>query len=348
MVDLCGVRGYISAVKSSSIQGKVLITGASGFIGSRLRDRLLDAGLDVLAVRRPGSPEAKRGRSVAARYDDVDGLEAIVREERPDFVLHVAGVTKGVTYADFRRGNVMPTENLLAALGRVRQREGWQGPTRFVHVSSLAAFGPSSPGRPHRESDQRRPIEHYGESKLEAERVVESSEGIPWTIVRPSGVYGPGDGDYFQLFQSAARGWNVFFGNRDRWFSAVYVDDCVRAILDAAVSPAAVGKGYFLCDGAPTTWGDFQACIAEATPRRVRDLHLPEFLVELAAFGGELVTRIDGKPRLFNRQKAKMGAQPAWTCTHESARADFGYAPEVDQREGIRRAFEWYQRERWL
>jgi nucleoside-diphosphate-sugar epimerase len=327
-----------------TIQGTALITGASGFIGGHLRDALLDAGADVVALRRAGSPEPKRGRSAVVDYDDRDALRRLVEKERPALVLHVAGATKGVTYADFQRANVMPTVNLLDAV-----REAFPAVRRFVHVSSLASYGPSSKTAPHREDGPRRPVEFYGMSKLEAERAVEAvGDAIPWTIIRPGGVYGPGDVDYFELFKSVERGMNVFFGNRERMFSAVYVDDLVRAILDVTEHDSTRGRGYFVCDGHPITWDEFQGHIVRASGRKVRTLNLPELLVHIAAFGGELATKIDGKPRLFNRQKALMGAQDAWTCQHDALKKDTGYAPTVDAAEGVRRALEWYRREKWV
>lgn len=319
-----------------------MITGASGFIGGRLREALVEGGLDVVAIRRNGSPEPALGRSVVADYADGEGLERIIGDERPDYVFHVAGATKGRVYADFERANVMPTVNLLAALASKHPAL-----RRFVLVSSLTSYGPSSLQRPLSETDPRQPIEFYGRSKLEAEQAVEAIDAFPWTIVRPSGVYGPGDGDYFNLFKSVAQGMNVFFGNRDRLFSAIYVDDCVRAMIDAAGNQQSAGHGYFLCDGRPISWGDFQALIVEVADRKVRTMNLPEFFVPLAAFGGELVTAIDKKPRLFNRQKAKMGAQEAWTCSHDAARRDFGYRPQVPVEEGVKRTAKWYRENGW-
>jgi nucleoside-diphosphate-sugar epimerase len=331
-------------MEERSTKETVLLTGASGFIGRRLREALLDRGADVVALRRAGSPEARRGRSALVDYTDRDALRRLVEKEKPTLCLHVAGATKGVTYADFQEANVMPTRNLLHAF-----RDAHPGVGRFVLVSSLASYGPSTRDRPHREDDPRRPIEFYGQSKLEAEEVVEAEGGtVPWTILRPGGVYGPGDADYFELFKSVERGLNVFFGNRDRWFSAVYVDDLVRAVLGAAESDGAKGKGYFVCDGHPITWGEFQDHIVRASGRRVRTIDLPGALVDVAAFFGELATRVDGKPRLFNRQKARMGAQEAWTGRSDAIEADTGWAPEVQVPEGVARALAWYRAEKWV
>lgn len=321
--------------------GPVLITGASGFIGRRLRDALLDQGVDVVALRRASSPEPKKGRSAPIDYADVESLVAVFEAERPTHVFHVAGATKGVTYDDFAQANVMPTVNLLEAARRVG------GLQRFVLVSSLAAWGPSSPDTPHTEMDEPRPVEFYGRSKLEAERALEAS-GVPFTIVRPGGVYGPGDVDYFELFKTAAKGFNFYFGNRQRWMSVIYVDDLVRMILDAAVSTASVNRGYFAADGEPVTWQAFQQKVVDAADRKVWDVDVPEVFVGLAAWGGELMSRIDGKPRLANRQKATMGKQVAWTGAIEAARKDLGFEPAVLQEEGVRRTMSWYRDNAWI
>jgi UDP-glucose 4-epimerase len=327
---------------TTEIAGKVLLTGASGFIGSRLRDALLARGCDVIAIRRKGSPPSKKGRSVEAEYDDREALVKILATERPDYLFHVAGATKGVKYEDFHRANVVPTENLIAAV-----EKGHPTLSRFVFVSSLAAFGPSSRERPLSEGDIRRPIEFYGQSKLEAEHAVERSS-VRFTIVRPSGVYGPGDADYFNLFREVEGGRNVFFGNHDRLFSAIYVDDLIEAILRAATSESTLNKGYFVDDGRIVTWGQFQKAIVDASGRRALKLKLPEMLVSVAAIGGEMASRLDGKPRLFNRQKAKMGAQEAWTCSSEALRKDTSWSPSVPMEEGVRRAYAWYRAEKWL
>ncbi len=328
----------------ASPRGKALVTGASGFIGGHLRDALLAVGTEVISLVRAASPASKKGRSIAVDYDDVAGLTRVMAEERPDYVFHVAGATKGVSYEDFRRGNVAPTVNLLEALARAHPAV-----KRFLFVSSLSAYGPSNLGPPKRESDEPAPVEHYGRSKLEAEQALAGyGDRLPWTIVRPGAVYGPAEVDMFTLFRAAKLGINLFYGNRDKRFSAVYVDDMVQAIAAAAVSEQTRGRGYFICDGVPYTWDEVQEHIVTAVGKRALRVNLPSFFVSAASVTGELLTAIDGKPRIMNRQKALMGAQLAWLCTHEAARADFGYRPEVSIAEGTRRTYAWYVANGWL
>ncbi len=336
--------GHDTRMSDEARPGTAMITGASGFIGGRLRDALLDEGYDVVALTRPGSPEPKRGRAVAVAYDEPETLEKAIGEVRPELMFHVAGATKGVTLDDFRRGNLMPTENLLEAT-----RKAHPGIGRFVHISSLTAYGPSTPQQPKAEDHERKPVEHYGQSKLEAERAVEAiGDALPWTIIRPPAVYGPGDVDNFELFRLAWRRLNVFYGNREYHLSAIYVDDLVRGIREASSAEATVGRGYFLCDGSPVTWGEYQRHIVAASGKRALNLNLPEFLVDVSAVFGELLTKIDGKPRLFNRQKALMGKQQAWTCTSRAARDDFDYHPKVELSEGVKETMAWYKSAGWI
>lgn len=326
------------------IEGKVVLTGASGFIGGRLRERLLADGADVISIRRKGSPPSKTGRSVELDYEDLASLERFFADERPRYVLHVAGATKGVSYEDFRKANVMPTENLLKAV--VSSHPSLE---RFTLVSSLAAFGPSAAGQALDETAPRSPVEFYGKSKLEAEQVLERhGASVKWTILRPGGVYGPGDVDYFNLFREVSRGRNVFFGNRDKWQSVIFVDDLIDVILLATQKEEAIGKGYLISDDQHLTWGDFQGHLVELSGRKAFTLNLPAFVVDIAAFFGELLSKIDGKPRLLNRQKAIMGAQVAWLCTSAAAQRDLGFSAKVNVRDGIERTFAWYRKNGWL
>jgi nucleoside-diphosphate-sugar epimerase len=329
---------------SKPLLGRVVVTGASGFIGGQLRDALLAGGADVVSLVRPSSGPAKKGRSAPVDYSDLASLRSVLEREKPDYVFHVAGATKGVSYQDFQLGNVMPTERLMQALVDVHP-----GLKRFVHVSSLAAYGPSLNNQPKHESHAREPVEHYGKSKLEAEQAVESfGDKLPWTIVRPSIVYGPGEADMFALFRAAHMRVNLFYGNRHKRASAVYVDDLLEGMVNAAQAEQTRSRGYFFCDGVPHTWAEIQDHIVAAVGRRALTINLPGFIVPIAGAVGETLSSFDGKVRLLNRQKAILDAQEAWLCTHTSANTDFGYKPSVHMAEGTRRTYKWYRDNRWL
>jgi nucleoside-diphosphate-sugar epimerase len=141
---------------------------------------------------------------------------------------------------------------------------------------------------------------------------------------------------------------NLFYGNRQKRISAVFVQDLLDAMLMAAGSDVARWRGYFICDGVPYTWGDIQGHIVQAVGRRTLTVNLPGFLVPAAGAAGELMTALDKKPRLFNRQKAILDAQQAWLFTHANARKDFGYTPRVPIAEGMKRTYQWYVENGWL
>ena len=274
---------------------------------------------------------------------DVARLEQIMAAESPDYVLHVAGVTKGTSYEDFQVGNVMPTRNLLTALAARAPR--YQALRAGLVRGVLRSFGDL---RAAARENPPRPVEHYGESKLEAERVVEEEAAeVPWTIVRPCAVYGPGDVDHFALFQAAMLGVNVFYGNRDRSMSWIYVDDCVRGILEAAASQNSKGKGYFLRTNQVHLGQTSRTRSPRSSESRFVTWTYRSSLLWAGAFAGEIASRIDKKPRLLNLQKAKLGAQAGMDVLGDAARTDFGFSAEVDLAEGIRRTHQWYRDNDW-
>jgi len=242
----------------------VLVTGATGFIGSHLVERLALEGARLRCLVRRTSRLEGLPPGVELAYADLaagEGLEEAVRGAR--LVFHLAGVTKALSAESYYRGNALATAKLAAALACSE--------ARLVHVSSLAAVGPSPDGSPLNEDAEPRPVSHYGRSKLEAERAVrDSAAASRGVIVRPPVVYGPRDTDVLELLRMAARGWMPVVGDPEARFSVIYVGDLVEGLLAAAACEQAAGRTYFLAYPVAVSWEQFARVAGSHLGRRPR------------------------------------------------------------------------------
>lgn len=327
-----------------------VVTGSSGFIGSHLVDALLARGATVRALVREGSAadalDPRVQRSVVDLLDSRSVREAEVWEGATH-VFHLAGVTKRRTLAQFRDGNVVPTANVLAAAAA----RGAGSPPRVVLVSSQAAAGPAvAPDRPVREDDPPRPIEGYGQSKLEAEQAARLHEdALPIAVIRPAAVYGPRDRDFLRAFRLAARPVALHAVPRDHAFSIIQVRDTVAALLLAATHPAAVGRTYFVANDTPTTWRELYAEIARASATmRTIELQIPLAALALAGRAGDAVSALTGWHFLANSNKTSLARPRWWLCDASRAGAELGWHPSMTLQEGVRTTYLWYLEAGWM
>jgi len=342
----------VSAGEASLPAGSVaVVTGATGFIGSALVDALVTGGVRVrcLTRARPTRSDAFAGKPVEWHVVDWTDERALDRSsalEGARAVFHLAATTKALSLEAFRAGNVRPTAMLLSTLVRRAERVD-----RFVCVSSQAAGGPAtSLEAPRRELDAPAPIDAYGRSKLEAEQLVAAHGAqIPWTIVRPSSVYGPRDKDFLAVFKQVWSGIWIYPATRDRWLSIAYVDDVVRGILAAGSSAHAVGRLYYLTAEPPVSWREvYRAAAAASGARKFLELNLPQAIVDAAGVFGDIAARVTRRVGLVNSQKVALGRPRFWVCAGERAREELGVECSTPLAEGMRRAFEWYRAVGWL
>jgi nucleoside-diphosphate-sugar epimerase len=314
-----------------------LVTGGTGFIGTHLLERLVAIGERVRAL-------VRRRTSLPAQVEYVHGdlvsgaglAEALLGV---DTVIHLAGVTKALRTEDYYTGNAGATRNLARAIaGRS---------IRFVHVSSLAAIGPSADGVPVTEEAVPHPPVSYGKSKLEAERAVRefTPEAV---IVRPAVVYGPRDTDVFKLLQSVSRGVVVEIAGGERYFSAIYVKDLVEGILAAARSPRAPGRDYFLAHPKTLTWGDLSGAAARIMRRTPRVLTIPLPLALMIGICAEGLGRLTRKPSIVSREKIREARFPFWTCDTSRATAELGFTAATSIESGLAETLAWYKEAGWL
>ena len=322
-----------------------VVTGGSGFIGQNLVRRLRRDGHEVRCLMRASGgelpPFVKR---YVVRYEEPASLLDCKAFEKADVVFHLAGATRAASDAAFVAANVTVTRNLLGAIAARRLSP------RFVHVSSQAAAGPAAARqRAIDEDDIPRPVEPYGRSKLEAERIVESfSDRVPTTIVRPCSVFGPWDRDFLVLFRMARRGVIIYPGIANQWISLLYVDDVIDGLLAAAITREALGRKYFLASEAPVQWRALGALMADAAQRRTRHVDLPRPLVSAAAFAGEWLARLSRRTSLANRSKARLAVPRYWVCSASRARQELGFAPTHSLPEAVRQTYYWYHQSGWL
>jgi nucleoside-diphosphate-sugar epimerase len=318
----------------------ILVTGGTGFIGSHLLERISASGVPARCLLRQRKKPRTLPPGVEPAFGDLasgQGLEEALRGAA--IVIHLAGVTKALTPADFYTGNVRATEILARALaGRA---------IRLVHVSSLSAIGPSRDGTPVDEEEPPHPLTHYGRSKLEAEHLVRelAPEAV---IVRPPVVYGPRDTDVFQLLKSISRGLVLEISGGDRWFSAIYVDDLVDGLLAAAQCPRAEGRTYFLAHPKPNTWKELSAAAARVMRCRPRVVHVPLPVARAVGYAAEIWSRLTRKPGIVSREKIREAQCRWWICDTRRANAELGFQAKTSLDTGLALALAWYKQAGWL
>jgi dihydroflavonol-4-reductase len=331
---------------NTSEQGKVLVTGATGFVGSHLVDALIERGRAVRClVRRTSNLRYLKHPQIEFAYGGVDGAtdwdEAL---KDVDTIYHVAGLTFARRAKDYFTVNHQGTEAILA--GALKHRDRIK---RFVLVSSLAAVGPGRDGRPVDESSTPAPITSYGRSKLMGEEAVKAvADLLPTTIVRPPAVYGPRDYGIYEFFKSIARGLSPTIGRYDKQISLVHAHDLARGTILAGESPASMGRTYFISSEEVYSMRAVADRIAEILGRRARSIAIPRPVAFTVAIAAEAFAAVMRKPPVINRDKVTDLSQTFWGCSIERAKSELGYSQQVSLDEGLEGTVEWYKREGWL
>ena len=329
---------------------KILITGASGFIGSFIVEEALKRGLETWAAVRGSSSKAYlQDERINLITLNLSSREQLVEQLRPhqfDYVVHAAGVTKCIDKRDFRRINTEGTKNLVQSLQQLQMPL-----KRFVYLSSLSVFGAIREQQPYeeiRETDTPQPNTEYGRSKLEAERWLDGLKDFPCVTLRPTGVYGPRERDYFLMAKSIKGHSDFAVGYKRQDITFVYVSDVVQAVF-LAMEKGQPGRKYFLSDGQVYQSTTFSDLIHEelGRPWWIR-ITAPVWVLRIVTFFGEYIGRLTGKISALNNDKYNILRQRNWRCDIQPAIDELGYRPEVDLKEGVRRSIKWYKEQGWL
>lgn len=333
---------------------KILITGASGFIGNAVVSQALEQGYETWAGIRSSSSRSmlqdKRINFIDLNYSDKEKLSEQLRSltnenGKFDAIVHVAGITKAIRKSDFDRINFLFTKNFVEAI-----IEADVVPKSFVFMSTLGAIGVGDeetymPMECDREPN---PNTAYGKSKLLAEKFLKSIPNFPYVILRPTGVYGPNDKDYLILIKAVNKGINVGAGFKKQLLSFIYISDLVDIVF-SCIDKNIVQKEYYVSDGCGYTDDEFNKIVQQALQKkRVLRLKLPLTLVKGAAYVSEKIGELLNRPLTFNTDKYKIMRQRNWTCDISPLQKDINFTPKYYLKNGVEKTIDWYKERGWL
>jgi dihydroflavonol-4-reductase len=322
---------------------RVLVTGASGFLGGRLCPALSRDHEVVGMVRKGSDTTLLDGLGIELRIADLEdpgSLDSAVRDV--DAVVHLAALYSFTgRREDYQRINVEGTRNLLRAVQD-------QDIPRFIYCSTTEAIGPTGP-EPADENHEPGPTYDYGRSKLEGERLVRAlPEGIEQTILRPSGIYGPGNVDdvSYWFVKSIARSplGMVIIGDGMRKVQFVHVDDVVQGFRLALDKPRSCAGGtYHITDSRSYTFNEVYFILADLFGRPPPRAHLPVVMAKLAVAPVEVIDRLRGRGRFMWRMSTMNTFTVDRNYSIERAVRDLGYRPRWSLQDGLAATVQWYR-----
>ncbi len=319
----------------------VLITGATGFIGSHLLTRCLKEGFRVRALVRKGNAATAtlRQRGVEVVEGSLEDHDAVRRAVAGcDLVFHAAAITSDWgKWESFRAVNIEGTRAVCQACLE-------SGTCRMVYLSSIEVFDHARLERLDESMPYSARGERYPDTKLGGTAAVGEYQkrGLDACIIYPSLVYGPNDRTLIPLLADAIRRGIMFYWERNVKLALIYIDNLVDLTMLAALSPAASGEGYLASDGNQLTFEGLCTRIAAAIGSRPPIIRLPTGVARFAARSLELfheLARIESRPVLTLQALELLSSRVVLDTS--KARRQLGWAPRISLEEGFGRTLDW-------
>lgn len=333
---------------------KILITGASGFIGSFLVEEALRRGYDTWAgIRKSSSLEYlqdKRIKFIDFNFNNKEILEKQFhdfhqRNGKFDYIIHNAGITKCLNYDDFDRVNHQNTVNFIDALISTQNT-----PHKFIFISSLSVMGKGDETGQTAFSldDTPNPNTAYGKSKFKAEEHLRGTRKLPYLIFRPTGVYGPREKDYLMMLKSVKSGLNIGAGFKPQHLTFIYVKDLIDIIF-AGIESHITNKTYFVADGDSYTDSEYTSLIKRTLSKtRTLNLKIPLNILKGVSILSECISHITKKASTLNRDKYIIMSQRNWKCDINPLIEDLNFKVKYNLERGLKESIEWYKQKEWL
>lgn len=336
---------------------RVLVTGATGFIGGHLTAALVRRGVETRCLVRSTSDTkllSELGATlVEGNVTQADGLDEAVADV--DVVFHLAGLTTALSKAEMMRANAEGAGLVAAACAR---RES---PPTLILLSSVAAAGVTDRDSMRVETDSEAPISDYGESKRGGElAAAKFADRVPMTFVRPGIIFGPRDRLTLPIFQTIAMaGIHPVVGLGRTKLAMLYVDDLIDLLFKVAANgerlPAkgsesvTVGKGvYFAAHDRAPSYSELGTLIARAMKKRFLLLPILPPVAWTAAAANQFFTRLRGRPDAFCIDKIREARVPSWAISSEKAKSQLDWQPGAPLEDQLRDAVEWYVANDWI
>ncbi len=328
----------------------ILITGASGFIGSFLVEEAISRNYQTFAGIRNTSSK-KYLTHPAIRFIELDftsdkSLDKTLIDftnlyGKLDFVIHNAGITRAKTNEIFDQINFDNTKKFIQALQRNNQV-----PQKFIYISSLTSFGPAKDSNPINHEHLQKPLTGYGRSKMKSEEFLYATPYFPFLIINPTTVYGPRDKDVLFLVKSIANHLEVYIGNKKQLLSFVHVLDLCRAVFIGMESKA-INQNMLVSDLSVYTAKRFNEILKVGLQKKTISLVFPIPLVKAISFITEGVGKLTGKVPIVNKERLKEFVAPNWSVDASEIEA-LGYTPQYGLEAGLKNTIDWYKEHGWI
>lgn len=339
-------------MKDTSTKTNVVVTGAAGFIGQNLVQRLLESNRQVIGFDLRFDHPSKAGAYRQIEIDLTSQAPRLDELDQPiDAIIHLAAMTQSLNSADLIETNLSMVRNLVESCKTLKQKPV------IVLVSSIAAVGPQVAGEPITEANEKHPVSDYGKSKAACEDYLHSVAGEqPASIVRPPIVLGPGDPTGLKLFRTI-RTWHrhIVSGRQDSNYAVIDVNDLVTALVLVAdhgkrieTKPCEQGI-YFASTCDSISYGDLGRLIAsELGVQNLKVRHIPGWIMKTIAFINDLLGHVRRRAPFLGTDKVRDSLAGSWSIDSTKIQTELGFQPPHTLRQRIKATIEWYQAQDWL